>query len=74
MQRRDELSPSLAGQARSALRACRDWVVAREWHARGRFGSFLRWLDRHLPSPGWTLWPPGLRRDCQVSSCHRSGL
>ena len=49
MRRRDEMSPSLAGRARSRLQACRDWVIARRWHAQGRFGSFLRWLDRHLP-------------------------
>ena len=49
MQRRDELSPSLARRVRSGLQACRDWVVARGWHAHGAFGSFLRWLDRHLP-------------------------
>ena len=49
MQRRDELSPLLAGRVRSGLQACRDWVVARGWHVRGRFGAFLRWLDRHLP-------------------------
>jgi ribosome-binding protein aMBF1 (putative translation factor) len=48
-QRRDESNPSLAGRVRSGLQACRDWVVARGWHAHGRFGSFLRWLDRHLP-------------------------
>ena len=49
MKRRDELSPSLAGRVRSGLQACRDSVIAQGWHTHGRFGSFLRWLDRHLP-------------------------
>ena len=48
-QSRDELSPSMSGRVRSGLQACRDWVVAQGWHTQGRFGSFLRWLDRHLP-------------------------
>lgn len=47
--REDELHPSPAARARSAVRGVRSWVIARGWHNRGLVGKILQRLDRYLP-------------------------
>lgn len=48
-ERRDGMSPSIAGRGRDLLRSGRRFVVHHGWHERPVVGPVLRRLGRHLP-------------------------
>jgi hypothetical protein len=48
-ERRDELTPSLAGRGRDVLRRARGVVMDHGWHELQVVGPVLRRLGRHLP-------------------------
>lgn len=49
MAREDEHRRSPGAVVRRGVQGLRGAVIARGWHERGRLGSALRRIDRHLP-------------------------
>jgi hypothetical protein len=48
-ERRDEMTPSLAGRARDVLRRGRRVVMDHGWQGLPIIGPVLRWLGRYMP-------------------------